>query len=53
MDGELSLLMSPERGSGARVPPNDETLKTLHKFGLDGLVKDLRKRNVPASLVED
>ncbi|MGI6785918.1 MAG: prevent-host-death family protein [Gleimia sp.] len=53
--GELSLLMDRLNAdpAGARVlPERIETLKTLHKFGLDGLVKDLRKRNVPASLVE-
>ena len=26
--------------AGARAPERIETLKTLHKFGLDGLVKD-------------
>ncbi|MDO5049334.1 MAG: prevent-host-death family protein [Actinomycetaceae bacterium] len=53
--GELSLLVDRLNAdpSGARVlPERIEILKTLHKFGLDGLVKDLRQRNVPASLVE-
>lgn len=53
--GELSLLMDRLNAdpAGARVlPERIETLKTLHNFGLDGLVKDLRTRNVPASLVE-
>lgn len=53
--GELSLLVDRLHAdpNGARaLPERLNTLKVLHKFGLDALVKDLRERNVPASLIE-
>ncbi|MDO5034633.1 MAG: prevent-host-death family protein [Actinomycetaceae bacterium] len=53
--GELSLLFDRLNAdpNGARaLPERLETMKVLHKFGLDALVKDLRERKVPNSLVE-
>lgn len=53
--GELSLLMdrmNADRSGAHKLPERIETLQTLHQFGLDDLVKDLRERNVPGSLVE-
>ncbi|EPD31653.1 hypothetical protein HMPREF9238_01431 [Gleimia europaea ACS-120-V-Col10b] len=53
--GELSLLIDRLHAdpNGAReLPERLEIMKTLHKFGLDALVKDLRERNVPDSLVD-
>lgn len=52
---ELSLLLerlASDPAGAAQIPQLLETLKTLHTFGLDPLVQDLRKRHVPASLVE-
>lgn len=53
--GELSLLIDRLHAdpNGAReLPERLEIMKTLHKFGLDALVKDLRERNVPDSLID-
>lgn len=53
--GELSLLLkrlSQDPEGAAQIPSRLQVLKKLNGFGLDEFVKDLRKRSVPASLIE-
>lgn len=52
---ELSLLLDSlnrDRAGASALPERIRTLKTLHNLGLDALVKDLRARKVPDSMVE-
>lgn len=52
---ELSLLMkrlAQDPVGAAQSPSRLEALKKLNGFGLDDFVKDLRKRSVPATLIE-
>lgn len=52
---ELARIMerlNNDHAGASHLPQRIDVLKTLHRFGLDALVKDLRQRNVPTSLVE-
>lgn len=52
---ELARIMerlNHDHAGASHLPQRIDVLKTLHRFGLDALVKDLRQRNVPTSLVE-
>lgn len=44
--------LNHDHAGASHLPQRIDVLKTLHRFGLDALVKDLRQRNVPTSLVE-
>ncbi|MDO5721795.1 MAG: prevent-host-death family protein [Actinomycetaceae bacterium] len=53
--GELSRLierLNNDHAGASHLPQRIDVLKTLHRYGLDTLVKDLRQRNVPTALVE-